>query len=249
MILAHARSSARNACGLRTESEGGDSKIARLARATGTYHAKATSGRAREACLVSVEETLLDLMGKYEGHPTVGRAAEHHGIERRWLRRTALQFIARLQPTCTNSQEGREAWVAALRDAATSLASTLGAGVTASRYFRMPPNTEWSQFLRPRADLAAVRWATIHEAKGSEHGAVCVVIPSGDYTEQLVAAWESRTESEPKRVIYVGVTRAERLLAIAVPAPFVARVSAIMVANEVPFEIHDLTVQLATAPA
>jgi len=64
MVLAHARSSARNACGLRTESEGGDSKVARLARAAGTYHAKATSGRAREACLVTVEEALLDLMGK-----------------------------------------------------------------------------------------------------------------------------------------------------------------------------------------
>jgi ATP-dependent exoDNAse (exonuclease V) beta subunit len=118
--------------------------------------------------------------------------------------------------------------VTGLRNAVTNLALTVGAGVTVTRYFRMPPNAEWSQFLRPRADLAVVRWATIHEAKGSEHGAVCVVIPSGDYTEQLVAAWENRAESEPKRVIYVGVTRAEKLLALAVPAPFVARVSAIM---------------------
>ena len=248
IVLAHARSSARNACGLRTESEGGDSKVARLARAAGTYHAKATSGRAREACLVIVEEALLDLMGKYKGHPSVGRAAEHHGIERRWLRRTALQLITRLQPTCANSQEGREAWVTALRDAVTSLALTFGAGVTVARYFRMPPNAEWSQFLRPRADLAVVTWATIHEAKGSEHGAVCVVIPSGDYTEQLVAAWENRTESEAKRVVYVGVTRAEKLLAIAVPALFVPRISAIMQANQVPFEIHDLAVQPAPTP-
>jgi hypothetical protein len=138
--------------------------------------------------------------------------------------------------------------VAALRNAVTNLALTFGAGVTVARYFRMPPNAEWSQFLRPRADLAVVTWATIHEAKGSEHGAVCVVIPSGDYTEQLVAAWENRTDSEPKRVIYVGVTHAEKLLALAVPAPFVARVSAIMQANQVPFEVHDLTVQLATTP-
>ena len=96
-----------------------------------------------------------------------------------------------------------------MRDAVTSLALTFGAGVTVTRYFRMPPHAEWGQFLQPRADLAAVTWATIHEAKGSEHGAVCVVIPPGEYTEQLVAAWENRTDSEPKRVIYVGVTRAE----------------------------------------
>jgi hypothetical protein len=113
MVLAHARSSARNACGLLTESEGGDSKVARLARATGTYRAKATSERAREACLAIVEEALLELTGKYEGHSSVARAAEYHGIDRRWLRRTALQLIARLLPTCANSQEGREAWVTA----------------------------------------------------------------------------------------------------------------------------------------
>jgi hypothetical protein len=243
MVLAHARSSARNACGLHAEAEGGDSKVAKLARATGTYHAKATSGRAREACLLTVEETLLDLMGQYDGQASVARAAEHHGIERRWLRRTALRLITCLQPTCADSQDGRVAWVAALRDAVTSLALTFGAGVTVTRYFRMPPHAEWSQFLRPHTNLAAVSWATIHEAKGSEHGAVCVVIPPGDYTEPLVAAWESRTDSESKRVIYVGVTRAEKLLAIAVPASFLARVRTIVQANQVPFEIHDLTVQ------
>jgi hypothetical protein len=112
-------------------------------------------------------------------------------------------------------------------------------------YFRMPPRPEWSRFLHPRADLAAVAWATIHEAKGSERGGVCVVVPPGDYTEELIAAWENRTDSEPKRVIYVGVTRAEKLLAIALPAMFVQRVAAVLCTGEVPFEIHDLTVAAA----
>jgi ATP-dependent DNA helicase UvrD/PcrA len=111
-----------------------------------------------------------------------------------------------------------------------------------TNYFRRPPNAEWSQFLQPRADLAAIAWATIHEAKGSEHEGVCVVIPDGDYTEDLIAAWENRTDSEPKRVIYVGTTRAEKLLAIAVPAPFVDRLTAVMRAGQVPFEVLDLAV-------
>ena len=114
-------------------------------------------------------------------------------------------------------------------------------------YFRTPPRPEWSQFLHPRADLTAVEWATIHEAKGTEHGAVCVVVPPGDYTEELVAAWESRTDCEPKRVIYVGATRAEKLLAIALPAAVVQRVAAVLHAGQVPFEIHDLAVGEAVA--
>jgi ATP-dependent exoDNAse (exonuclease V) beta subunit len=124
---------------------------------------------------------------------------------------------------------------------------TYGEGVTATGYFRMPPRPEWSQFLHPRADLTAIAWATIHEAKGSEHGGVCVVIPPGEYTEELIAAWENRTDSEPKRVIYVGVTRAEKLLAIALPAAFAERVAAVLRAGQVPFEIHDFAVDGAAA--
>ncbi|ARP98107.1 UvrD-helicase domain-containing protein [Pseudorhodoplanes sinuspersici] len=242
MVLAHARTSARNACGLRPDTEGGDSKVARFARAVGTYHAKATSGRAREACLVVAEQTLLDLMGKFEEQSSVARLVEQHGIDRRWLRRMALRLISQLPPTCANSDDARSGWVVALQTAVTALNLSYGAGVTVTTYFRRPPNTEWGQFLQPRADLAAISWATIHEAKGSEHNAVCVVIPNGDYTEDLIAAWENRTDSEPKRVIYVGVTRAEKLLAIAVPAPFIDRLRAIMQAGGVPFEVHDLAI-------
>lgn len=249
IVLAHARTAARSACGLATESDGGDSKVARLARAVGTYHAKAASGRAREACLVTVEQALLDLMGKYEEHSSIARLVEQHGMDRRSLRRLALQLISSLAPTCADSDDGRAAWIAALRGAVTGLSLTHGPGVTVTGYFRTPRRPEWSQFLHPRADLAAVAWATIHEAKGSEHGAVCVVVPPGEYTEELVGAWENRTDSEPKRVIYVGVTRAEKLLAIAVPAAFVQRVAAVLHAGQVPFEIHDLDVAAAVDEA
>jgi DNA helicase-2/ATP-dependent DNA helicase PcrA len=242
MVLAHARTSARNACGLRPDTEGGDSKVARLARAAGTYHAKASSGRAREACLVVAEQALLDLMGKFEEQSSVAHLVEQHGIDRRWLRRLALGLISQLPPTCANSDDARNGWVVALQTAVTALRLPFGDGVTVTTYFRRPPSAEWSQFLQPRADLAAIAWATIHEAKGSEHNGVCVVIPNGDYTEDLIAAWENRIDSEPKRVIYVGVTRAEKLLAIAVPAPFVDRLIAIMRGGQIPFEVHDLAV-------
>jgi superfamily I DNA/RNA helicase len=242
IVLAHARTSARHACGLRPDGEGGTSKVARLARAAGTYHAKASSGRAREAALVVAEQTLLDLMGKFEDQVSIGRLVEQHGIDRRWLRRMALRLIADIAPTCTDSDDARRNWIAALQRAVTDLGLTFGEDITVTSYFRRPSNTEWAQFLQPRADLATIAWATIHEAKGSQHNGVCVVIPNGDYTEDLVAAWEARADSEAKRVIYVGVTRAEKLVAIAMPASVVDRVSAILRANTVPFEVHNLAV-------
>ena len=54
--------------------------------------------------------------------------------------------------------------------------------------------------------------------------------------------------SEPKRVIYVGVTRAEKLLAIAVPAPFVDRVAAIMQAGQVSFKVTTSRLSLQRRP-
>ncbi len=253
IVLAHARSSARNACGLTADTEGGDSKVARIARAGGTFHAKGTSGRSREACVCAVEEIILDLMGKLEDQVNAARAAEQHGIDRRWLRRVAMQLITSLPATCENSDDRRAAWVGTLREAVTALGLSYAQGLTVARYFRMPPSGDWSQFLLPGVALAPTKWATIHEAKGSEHGAVCVVIPPDrggtDFTEQLISAWESRSDSESKRVIYVGVTRAEKLLVIAVPAAFSDRVAAVLHAGEVSFELHDPSIAVAVGAA
>lgn len=249
MILAHARTSARNACGLAAETEGGDSKVARIARAVGAFHAKGTSGRLREACVCVIEEIILDLMGKFESQINAARAAEYHAIDRRWLRRVALQLVTKLPSSCENSDDGRSGWVATLRETITALGLTYAQGMTVARYFRTPPGGDWSRFLFPGTDLTPTKWATIHEAKGSEHHAICVVIPPDrggtDYTEQLIAAWESRSDSEAKRVIYVGVTRAEKLLVVAVPASFSDRVIAVLHSRGVSYELHDLSLALA----
>ena len=50
-------------------------------------------------------------------------------------------------------------------------------------------------------------------------------------------------------MIYVGVTRAEKLLAIALPAAVIQRVAAVLHAGQVPFEIHDLAVAAAVGEA
>jgi hypothetical protein len=41
-----------------------------------------------------------------------------------------------------------------------------------------------------------------------------------NHTQNLFDAWRQRTDLEAKRVVYVGVTRAELLVSIAVPRPF-----------------------------
>ena len=86
--------------------------------------------------------------------------------------------------------------------------------------------------------------AKIHEAKGHEYGAVCVVIPPNrapeNRGEALFESWENRIDAEAKRVIYVGVTRARHLSALAVPIAFADRCAALMAAGQVPYARRDL---------
>ena len=188
-------------------------------------------------------------MGKFQDGSVIGRCAEQHGIERRWLRRVALQVIANLPPQCNDTEAAREAWVHSARTAIDMAQIACAPGTTPTRYYPMARNSEWSRFLQANANLAPTRWTTVHDAKGSEHLAICLVVPPdrghGGYTAQLVEAWETRAELESKRVIYVGATRAQKLLAIAVPMMFCDRVAAILRASNVPFEIHNLPVAVA----
>ena|SRR6266478_113281 len=70
-----------------------------------------------------------------------------------------------------------------------------------------PGNTEWSKRFQ-ESEKRSLRWSTIHEAKGWEYDAVCIVLPPdrGDArnTSKLLDVWENRVDEEAKRVIYVG---------------------------------------------
>ena len=241
IVLAHARRAACRAAGFVLPSnDRGNSRIATLARAICEFWLSSASNRTRETALREIEKLLLALMGKIEDNETPHRAAEKHGINRRWLRRTGLELITRVPRSCDESETGRTSWMRTLRQEVDRLGLSYGPGISARSYFRQPPNTEWSKSLR-QTELPQLNWSTIHEAKGREYTAVCVVLQpdrgNADHTSKLFETWENRTESEAKRVIYVGVTRAEQLVAIAVPAAFFERMVSILQRARVPIEV------------
>ena len=120
------------------------------------------------------------------------------------------------------------------------LGLSYGPGISARSYFHQPRTADWSKSLR-QSDARRLNWSTIHEAKGREYAAVCVVLPpdrgNANHTSPLFDVWENPTEDEAKRVIYVGVTRAEQLVAIAVPAAFSERLVRILNGSRVPIEV------------
>lgn len=242
VVLSHARGVARQACGLPGVDGGdGSSNLCRLAQAVGLFWQPFGSRHGREQALVVVERMILDLMGKIEDDEPPRRAAERTGIDRRWLRRSALQMILSLPCACEDAEDARQEWIEKARSAFRRVLPYRDS-ITENQYLKQP-RSSWSRELTsdPRREL---KCATIHEVKGLQYGGVCVVIPpdhgQGARTAQLFSAWRERADAEEKRVIYVGVTRAERLLALAIPSKF--RQECIWILNEamVPYVLDHL---------
>jgi ATP-dependent DNA helicase UvrD/PcrA len=238
IVLAHGRKVSQACVGNNTgPSPQGTTKVGALSHAIGTFWSPASNGRAREAAVRSVEKLLLLLMGHLQAgeHPT--RAVHRVGLDQRKLRRQALELIMALPRYCAALAADKSAWVTCVQNEVFRLGLPVATGETVTGFFRRPPpNTDWTQYLQPPR-IAKLSASTIHDAKGRAYDAVCVVIPPDraphHRTSSLLDAWEGRHESEAKRVIYVGATRARKLLAIAMPQAATDRVIAILAASNV----------------
>jgi len=245
IILAHGRRVARRACGLTDVTDtGGDSKVAKIASVVGEFNSSITSKRARENALRTVERMILEMMGKIEEIETPAHAAERKKIDRRWLRRTALQIVSKLPKSCDNSDNGRIRWITTLREQVRRHNLDYRKGTTERTYFRKPIKIDWQNYIQEYNSINNVECATIHEAKGREYDAVCVVIPPDTggnmFTSQLLTAWENRANSEAKRVIYVGLTRAKKLVTLAIPAVFIDKLKTMLQDRFVNLELHEI---------
>ncbi|MGX8883983.1 3'-5' exonuclease [Methylovorus sp. SPW-M1] len=144
---------------------------------------------------------------------------------------------------CGDTDADRLAWIACVHEEMERLGLPLPAGVTVRNFFRRPTNGQWSNHLQMPIDLG-LACANIHEAKGREYGAVCVVIPPDrapeNRSEALFESWEARADAEAKRVLYVGLTRAQHLGALAVPIVFANRCVTLLNAGQVPYTRMDL---------
>lgn len=241
IILAHAHKTAQRATGDPLhETPSGASRVEGLATAVGEFWSPSSTGRRRESALLAVEKSLLDVMGLWSSgdrHPA--RVVERAGLHRRELRRKAMYIVCQLPRTCGSGADAGREWVNALRGAVGELRLPLPETQSIPRFFPYPGKDQWAKHLAP-PPTASIRCSTVHEAKGREFGAVCVVIPPDRapdrHTSSLFDAWESASDHEGKRVIYVGVTRAKDYVMLAVPQSFVERTEAILKRYAVPFE-------------
>jgi DNA helicase II / ATP-dependent DNA helicase PcrA len=244
IVLAHSANAAQRACtGVPAGEVRGTSRIAQVASCVSDFWSASGSSRSKEEAMQRAETIFLDLMGLREDREHTSRTIERHGIDKRAFRRLALHFLLGIPQSCENTESDRQNWITALKTQAGNLGLQLAPGTTIGNFFRRPTSHDWTKNLREPTALG-IGCAKIHSVKGQEFDAVCVVIPPNrapaNYTAALFDAWEQRADSEAKRVIYVGVTRARCAAAIAVPTAFLQRCEALMTLGNVPYEVRNV---------
>lgn len=244
IVLAHGRNVAQRAAGDRSSGENaGATNIQEVARAVSEFWSRGATPRSREVALKRLETVLLDAMEVRGDEEHITRALHRLELDPREFRRIALSLIVSLPRTCPDRDADRDHWIECVRNQITALGFAFPEGKTVRTVFRRPPNGNWSALLTAPAALS-LKSNTVHDAKGKEYKAVCVVIPPNrapqNHTQALFTSWEQRVESEAKRVIYVGVTRAELLINLAVPRGFGDTCIQILTAGNVPVVREDI---------
>lgn len=226
IILAHRRRLAEVAAGAPPQLSGAGGRLARLARLVVTFHTPAASGKQREATLRATIRLLMGIEGWPDDDITSLRPLVESPEVDRAYRRKAVEVLAELPSSHTAT--GVDGWADRARTLVAGLVA-LPAGKSIKQV--LPSGGDWYEELNvpPPVDVPC---ATVHEAKGRDYEAVCLVLEKD--SAEAVGDWEKRMSSEVLRVLYVGATRAKKMLAIAAPDDLLRRVEAILVAEKIP---------------
>lgn len=237
IVLSHSTKVARLASGNFVEASSGTSKVEFIATAFSNFWAS-TTGKEKRSALSNVEKWILDVFNLRNGNEQVAEAVKRHNIEPRQLERQSFELITSLPKTCLGTPEGASEWIESLRDLVGQLSYPLPAGKTINSILRNPPTDFWLTHLEQADSSTGLKYSTIHNAKGGEFSGVCVVIPPDDsrgFTTALFDSWENKSDYEPKRVVYVGVTRAKKIAALAVPYIFLEKCQTIFDSSGIPY--------------
>ncbi|MGE0489821.1 MAG: UvrD-helicase domain-containing protein [Vulcanimicrobiota bacterium] len=225
-ILAATKRMGANATGQAPPSDS-EALTIRLAEAVMDFHFAIEPSK-RISSLERVYRMILELEGRL-GELSFREFLVKEGAEPMGWRPVALGVVKALKYTV---DQGVEQWLAQAR-------KTLGPHLRAGRKIGnlLKSNKNLPNTLRERRDVGGAR--TIHSAKGQEFPAVCVVLPRASFLDFLENGTPAEL-AEDARKIYVGASRAQRLLCFAIPENQSPRVIARLESADVPVKVIDI---------
>jgi DNA helicase II / ATP-dependent DNA helicase PcrA len=236
IVLSHRASDARQAVQGAGDDTVSTKKCLAVARASMVLRNPFCTSRQRRVALESVRRSLLGLIqGVDPDDDSCDAICEAHSISIRWLDASAYRLSLGPDPRSL----GRSGYAQRVRCLVDQLAWPSSVTLrTMGDQVKAPTEAEWDRLVagtgQPR-----LTWGTIHSVKGAEFELVCVVIPRHLQKDQsghtVLDHWEQRIESEPRRVLYVALSRAKGVLALAVHQSHVDQVEAILASEGVPY--------------
>lgn len=230
VVLAHSESIARACAGDRNDL---DSRSTHAILGVAWAHSILTSGTStstdRHRAIRLVEKTLRNIANVDD--------EDEAALDGLWLRDTAYRMVANLDP----AGSAAKAYAQKVRDHVKQI--RWPSGITPKDnlgvFLKAPPDSAWPTV--GEGTLTPFLSGTIHSVKGREFPTAVVILPKNlreDAADQHVLDyWGEDIDSEARRVLYVGASRAQTLLILAVHADHANRVAELLKRDEVPYEL------------
>lgn len=243
VVLAHRANTAARAVGAGAKRTA--SILAAFARAGHRLQDRRLSPVERQRELDAIDRLLLRFIGADTAEWTTRDAIDRHGVDETWLRSAAIEVVNTM--ATQDIEEDCDHWTDALRASLRRVGAPRGLSTKSPNVFLKTPNSAKGRsvaWLIGATKGVGILHSTIHAAKGTEEDAVLTVIPRDQgqdrRTADLIQAWENGRDCEPRRVLFVAITRARRLSALAIPQAHLEGLQAILAQNNVTTEVHEL---------
>jgi DNA helicase-2/ATP-dependent DNA helicase PcrA len=238
LVLAATRRAASALSGRAPNAGAGSTLTSQIMSSVATLrYSRDASGR--KAALSTIEGILL---GSIKFPDDLQRARRQEQLDAAGFDQLQLRMMAAHLVTESESWTDLGVAVNSIRESVrTSLRGSTIEHVPTGQRFKSVKNSNWRAWTRagqaPRQSLD-IAGAHIHSVKGGERDAVLLDIedePIGP-RPHVVQLWAARETHEARRVLYVGASRARRLLVLAVPPRHLEALREVLERSAVPTE-------------
>jgi DNA helicase-2/ATP-dependent DNA helicase PcrA len=219
LVLAPTRAAASALSGRPTISSDATKQSSKIVRNIAILR-HSTDASSRKAAISTIEAVIL---GSIKFNDEIAKSSRDEQLKAAGIEQAELRVIvSRLVDSSTSwttTEEAVSSIRAVLNHALTPI--SLGHTPVAVR-FRLIDAADWQfwqQAMTTSGENVALAGAHIHSVKGGECDAVLLEIESAPRGSRphVIDLWKSNETSEARRVLYVGASRARRLLVLAVP--------------------------------
>lgn len=225
VVLSHGWSTARSVAGGSTSELNSNSKLVRIASTIRCLHEE-TDARLRQTALRSLANTLHEAAVKELRSLGLAEFLTEIGISEREFRTSVLR-VAIATPYDSRPSVFKQGLVQSLSANSFDWVDRL----TVPKGDKWPSLPSWRK-------ASTLEYGTIHSYKGLQREFVTMVMPEDSASraeeESGVTLWHENRDGEARRVLYVGATRAQKLLMLAVHDSHLDNVLDCVVRDSVP---------------